>query len=226
MLFGDGSGAVVLEASEANEGVLSVALGDGEGVPLRDGVGVALRTEVWVAVAVGLLCGLLAWRWDWFIDLRVYELGASSLFGGGLYDARFRVADLPFTYLHVFTYSSRPGTAAAKMASHVAPQVARERNRVLRELIAENMFLRQQLIVLERQVNRRGQGLGALLGQGRSERVRGAPPHLGAQPVAEFTEGLEALSQPESLPWKYSGRPAPSGSRAVNQKRVARPMLR
>ncbi len=51
-----------------------------------------------LAVAVGLLCGLLAWRWDWFIDLRVYELGASSLFGGQLYDARFHVADLPFTY--------------------------------------------------------------------------------------------------------------------------------
>lgn len=51
-----------------------------------------------LAVGVGLLCGVLAWRWDWFIDLRVYELGASSLFGGELYDARFRVADLPFTY--------------------------------------------------------------------------------------------------------------------------------
>lgn len=45
-----------------------------------------------------MLCGLLAWGWDWFIDLRVYELGASSLFGGQLYDARFHVADLPFTY--------------------------------------------------------------------------------------------------------------------------------
>ncbi len=44
---------------------------------------------------------------------------------------------LPFTYLHVFTYSSRPGTAAAKMPDHVPVQVARERNRVLRELIAE-----------------------------------------------------------------------------------------
>lgn len=47
---------------------------------------------------MGLFCGLLAWRWDWFIDLRVYELGASALFGGDLYGVRFRVADLPFTY--------------------------------------------------------------------------------------------------------------------------------
>lgn len=51
-----------------------------------------------LALAVGLLCGVLAWRWSWFIDLRVYELGASALFGGDLYGVRFHVADLPFTY--------------------------------------------------------------------------------------------------------------------------------
>ncbi len=43
---------------------------------------------------------------------------------------------LPFTYLHVFTYSSRPGTPSAEMAEQVPVQIARERNRVLRELIA------------------------------------------------------------------------------------------
>ena len=43
---------------------------------------------------------------------------------------------LPFTYLHVFTYSSRPGTPSAEMQDQVPVQVARERNRVLRELIA------------------------------------------------------------------------------------------
>ena len=43
---------------------------------------------------------------------------------------------LPFTYLHVFTYSSRPGTPSAEMPDQVPVQVARERNRVLRELIA------------------------------------------------------------------------------------------
>lgn len=51
-----------------------------------------------LAAAVGLLCGVLAWRWSWFIDLRVYELGAGALFGGDLYGVRFHVADLPFTY--------------------------------------------------------------------------------------------------------------------------------
>jgi threonylcarbamoyladenosine tRNA methylthiotransferase MtaB len=43
---------------------------------------------------------------------------------------------LPFTYLHVFTYSSRPGTPSAAMPDQVPVEVARERNRVLRELAA------------------------------------------------------------------------------------------
>jgi threonylcarbamoyladenosine tRNA methylthiotransferase MtaB len=43
---------------------------------------------------------------------------------------------LPFTYLHVFTYSSRPGTPSTEMPEQVPVQLARERNRVLRELIA------------------------------------------------------------------------------------------
>jgi threonylcarbamoyladenosine tRNA methylthiotransferase MtaB len=44
---------------------------------------------------------------------------------------------LPLTYLHVFTYSSRPGTRSAAMPNQVPVQVARERNRVLRTLAAE-----------------------------------------------------------------------------------------
>ena len=52
-------------------------------------------------------------------------------------ETRALVADLPFTYLHVFTYSARPGTTAASMDGQVPAHVARERNRVLRDLIAE-----------------------------------------------------------------------------------------
>ena len=47
------------------------------------------------------------------------------------------IEELPFTYLHVFTYSPRPGTPAAAMPDKVPVQVARERNRVLRDLAAE-----------------------------------------------------------------------------------------
>jgi threonylcarbamoyladenosine tRNA methylthiotransferase MtaB len=47
------------------------------------------------------------------------------------------IEDLPFTYLHVFTYSPRPGTPAASMPNQVPVHVARDRNRILRELGAE-----------------------------------------------------------------------------------------
>jgi threonylcarbamoyladenosine tRNA methylthiotransferase MtaB len=54
---------------------------------------------------------------------------------------------LPFTYLHVFTYSSRPGTPAAAMPEQVPVQVARERNRILRELVAEkNLDFRRKFL--------------------------------------------------------------------------------
>jgi len=50
---------------------------------------------------------------------------------------RQMIEDLPFTYLHVFTYSARPGTPAAEMKNQVPVHIARERNRILRELAAE-----------------------------------------------------------------------------------------
>ena len=49
-------------------------------------------------------------------------------------ETRSMVEELPFTYLHVFTYSARPGTPAAEQSGQVPVRVARERNRVLREL--------------------------------------------------------------------------------------------
>jgi threonylcarbamoyladenosine tRNA methylthiotransferase MtaB len=50
---------------------------------------------------------------------------------------RALIERLPFTYLHVFTYSSRPGTPSAEMTDQVPVHVARERNRVLRELASK-----------------------------------------------------------------------------------------
>ena len=51
-------------------------------------------------------------------------------------ETRRMIEDLPFTYLHIFTFSARPGTPAAAMPSQVPVNIARERNRVLRELAA------------------------------------------------------------------------------------------
>ena len=70
-------------------------------------------------------------------------IGADVMVGfPGETDAMFEetrafIAALPFTYLHVFTFSARPGTKAEKMPDHVPVPVAKERNRILRELIAE-----------------------------------------------------------------------------------------
>ena len=52
-------------------------------------------------------------------------------------ETRRLIENLPFTYLHVFTYSARPGTPAAAMPNQVPGPVARDRNRILRQLAAE-----------------------------------------------------------------------------------------
>jgi len=67
-------------------------------------------------------------------------IGADVMVGfPGESDAEFEetrrmVEELPFTYLHVFTYSARPGTPAASMRRQVPASVARERSRLLRQL--------------------------------------------------------------------------------------------
>jgi threonylcarbamoyladenosine tRNA methylthiotransferase MtaB len=54
---------------------------------------------------------------------------------------------MPFTYLHVFTYSGRPGTPAADMADQVPVRLRRDRNLVLRELAArKNRVFRESLL--------------------------------------------------------------------------------
>ncbi len=55
----------------------------------------------------------------------------------------------PFTYLHVFSYSPRAGTEAAEAPLQVPKALKRERNRVLRQLIAQkNLNFRQSLVGL------------------------------------------------------------------------------
>jgi threonylcarbamoyladenosine tRNA methylthiotransferase MtaB len=62
-------------------------------------------------------------------------------------ESRDFIERLPFTYLHVFTYSSRPGTPSAAMPDQVPVHVARERNRMLRELAAKkNMEFRRTFL--------------------------------------------------------------------------------
>jgi threonylcarbamoyladenosine tRNA methylthiotransferase MtaB len=59
---------------------------------------------------------------------------------------RFFIESLPFTYLHVFTYSERPGTPAASAGGQVPAPVRKERNRVLRDLAArKNLDFRRRM---------------------------------------------------------------------------------
>jgi threonylcarbamoyladenosine tRNA methylthiotransferase MtaB len=62
-------------------------------------------------------------------------------------ESRAFIESLPFTYLHVFTYSERPGTPAAAMPDPVPARERKRRNRVLRELAArKNLEFRRSMI--------------------------------------------------------------------------------
>ncbi len=60
----------------------------------------------------------------------------------------------PFTYLHVFTYSERPGTRAPEQGTSVPMAVRRERTRLLRELVGSEKYRISQAD--DRQVPARG----------------------------------------------------------------------
>jgi threonylcarbamoyladenosine tRNA methylthiotransferase MtaB len=51
-------------------------------------------------------------------------------------DSRAFIESLPFTYLHVFTYSERPGTPAAESPVQVPHEVRKRRTHILREISA------------------------------------------------------------------------------------------
>jgi len=80
-------------------------------------------------------------RLEWLAaQLPVFGLGADIIAGfPGETDDDHRataalVEALPFTYLHVFPYSERPGAAAARLGAPVPPRVLHQRARELRDL--------------------------------------------------------------------------------------------
>lgn len=86
----------------------------------------------------------------WMADAAI---GADVMTGfPGETDAEFEesrrfIESLPFTYLHVFTYSERPGTPAAESADQIPMPVRKERNRILRELAAaKNLEFRRRML--------------------------------------------------------------------------------
>jgi len=60
--------------------------------------------------------------------------------------SRAFIESLPFTYLHVFTYSERPGTPAAELPQ-VPVTIRKQRTKVLRDLAAQkNLEFRRSMI--------------------------------------------------------------------------------
>jgi len=81
------------------------------------------------------------------------------------------VENLPLTYLHVFSFSARPGTKAAGLSGELPPETIKRRSRDLRALAAQKQaaFLASQLgsrlrvLTLRRQgEDHRGEWTGAL----------------------------------------------------------------
>ncbi len=80
-------------------------------------------------------------------------IGADVMTGlPGETDAEFEetvrfIEQQPFTYLHVFTYSERPGTRAAEQGTSVPMAIRRERTRLLRDLSdGKNLEFRRGMI--------------------------------------------------------------------------------
>lgn len=66
---------------------------------------------------------------------------------GEFEESRRFMESLPFTYLHVFTYSERPGTEAVSLGNPVPMPVRKQRNKVLRDLAAaKNLEFRRSLL--------------------------------------------------------------------------------
>ena len=81
------------------------------------------------------------------------------------------VKEMPFTYLHVFSYSKRPGTAAALMSGEVHPDVKKARSRKLINLgkrkrtgFMKGLVGETELVLVQGQVHRSSKFSVALTG--------------------------------------------------------------
>jgi len=62
-------------------------------------------------------------------------------------ETRAFIESLPFSYLHIFPYSERPGTPAAERTDQVPVEARRHRGRVLKTLaLAKNLEFRQRMV--------------------------------------------------------------------------------
>ena len=113
------------------------------------------------------------------------------------------IAALPFSYLHVFAFSSRPGTAAESALKCVSVQIIRERARFLRALSSEKAaaFRTSQAGRVARALTLHRTGDGwteALTGNYLKVRIRGLWP---ANQWFKAAIGLDAAEPVEAVPW-------------------------
>jgi threonylcarbamoyladenosine tRNA methylthiotransferase MtaB len=113
------------------------------------------------------------------------------------------VREMNFAGGHVFTYSPRPGTGAAKMKGQVRPQVRKERNHILRQALDEleekyrSKFIGRQLPVLWESVSELdewGWQMEGLTGNYLRVRAAASSPRWN-----EIDEVLVQQSQPDGL---------------------------
>jgi threonylcarbamoyladenosine tRNA methylthiotransferase MtaB len=114
-------------------------------------------------------------------------------------ESRRFIAAMPFTYLHLFTYSARPGTPAAESGEQIEERVRKERNRVLRELAAKkNLEFRRSLVgqVFDAVTLERADALGraALTGNYVSVAVEGQGIPAGKLVRVKITEASADLT--------------------------------
>jgi threonylcarbamoyladenosine tRNA methylthiotransferase MtaB len=111
------------------------------------------------------------------------------------FETRRMIEELPFTYLHVFTYSARPGTPAAEEPGQVPVALARERNGVLREIASAKKaaFLRSQVGTILQAITLQSTGPGfteALTDNYLKAKITGQmPPNRWIQFRVEAVEG-------------------------------------
>ena len=105
------------------------------------------------------------------------------------------VRELPFSYLHVFSYSDRKGTEAAHLSDRIPGPAIRERSRALRQLGREkSLAFRQRLVGARRDV--------VVLGE--RDRVTGRLAGLTGNYVEVLFEGPDSLAR-QVVPVRITG---------------------
>jgi len=108
---------------------------------------------------------------------------------------RVFIESLPLSYLHVFTYSARPGTAAARMPDQVPGQVRKERNHILRAIserkraaFAKRMVGKRLEVVIEQFANRANGHLSAITDNYLRAEVTGPEELIGTVAKMQVTD--------------------------------------